>query len=237
MATASSDWVWNSFRCHCPRPQLPTSVPRQRLASDQKKKKKPQMSKGSLVSIPSCGHTRTPRPAELGPRPTASNPGKEKPPLGDRSQKDEKGFLPIQPKPGKKQWIMLCSETIHPTTGIQPHFSPFHQRKHLAPSSTSLTYRGCSKDFFFPPGPFRRIQNKKNLFSCSPLPKTLLPRGSGKCPVCEAHSPNPTLNIHKQRERECSPGSIKFCAFAKLQRSRPAKLRFVFTQFVPQVEP
>lgn len=161
------------------------------------------MSNGSLMHIPSCGHTRTPRPAELGPRPTASNPGKEKPPLGEGSQKDEKGFLPIQPKPGKKQRIMLCSETIHPTTQIQPHFSPFCQRKHPVPSSTSLTYRGCSKDFFsFFPGAFRRIQDKKNLFSCSPLPETLLPRGSGKCPVREAHSPNPTLNIHKQRERE-----------------------------------
>lgn len=30
------------------------------------------------------------------------------------------------------------------------------------------------------------------------------------------------------------PGSIKFCAFAKLQRSGPAKLRFVLTHLFPK---
>ena len=57
----------------------------------------------------------------------------------------------------------------------------------------------AAQNVFFFSGPLRRIQNKKNFFSRSPLPETLLPRGSGKCRECEGHSPNPTstyINTH-----------------------------------------
>lgn len=145
-AMASSEWVWNSFHCHCPRPQpaaiCPQTTPR--LLPKKKKEKKAAMQNVSRVPIRGCGHARTPRPAK--PRPKTHNlkiQGARK--IRKRFFRSNSVLGKIKNK--KACWIMLQSEPILPNP---PHrfrgvFSPFRQEKRLAPSSTSCTHRGCSK--------------------------------------------------------------------------------------------
>ena len=109
-------------------------------------------------------------------------------------------------------------------------FFPFCQERRLSPSSINITHRSDSIiyiyiyiDRFFFSGSFRRIQDKKNFFSRSPLPKTLFTRGSGKCRACDGHSPNPTSTyINTRTQTYTRPRSIKLGASADLQRNRPA---------------
>ena len=134
------------------------------------------------------------------PRPEASNPAERKNER-ERSQKDEKGLL--HPGPAK---VMNYDQRLHisplefcsvfPTRFLpgKPSYSEFnklHPQKRLSLSLSLYIYIYI---FFFS-GSFCRIQDKKNFFSLSPLPKTLLPRGSGKCRACDGHSPNST-NTH-----------------------------------------
>ena len=135
------------------------------------------------------------------PRPEASNPAERKNER-ERSQKDEKGLL--HPGPAK---VMNYDQRLHisplefcsvsPTRFLpgKPSYSEFnklHPQKRLSLSLSLSLYIYIYIFFFFFSGSFRRIQDKKNFLSRSLLPKTLLPRGSGKCRACDGHSPNST---------------------------------------------
>ena len=136
---------------------------------------------------------------------------------------------------------MIRDYTFRRSNSAAVFFLPFCQESRLTPSSINFTHKSDSKYIYihiFFSGSFRRIQDKKNFLSRSHLPKTLLPRGSGKRRACDGLSPNPTYtHTHTHTHTHTRPRSIKLGASADLQRNRPAELRFILTEFVSQVEP
>lgn len=117
------------------------------------------MSSASPVRIRSCGHAGTPRPAELRPKATSITSRGRKSETQKDSQEEESVFLPMQPRQNAVNSVRF--RLYLPPHEFRGVFAPFCQERRLALRSGSFTHTGWSNFFFS--GPFRRIQDKRNL--------------------------------------------------------------------------